>query len=561
MIEPLDSVSDNSIKELHFLWPPGSGKTTAIEGAIQWRVVCAPSNILLVGQKDDSAELWAETRLHPSFKKSEAMRPFMPENRHQNRKSTVIFPHGIYLDICGPSMSNLQEKSMPWVILEEAWRMDDKPGRIKEAQARTHDKWNAKLFLIGQAGETHQNPEDDDSMCELYRKWLDSDQRTMNFECPCCKTAQPYIWAQLKFDKIEHETGGVDWQSTEKTIRYECINPECDHVFHDTTKERRAMASSLIGRQQYRPLNPTPKRGCVGFHCNCLAIWRIPWLKFVMEWDEAMDALSRGDKSLLKVFTQKRLCEFWKPDAHEEKHELQQGGYKIADYENGELVDEEAGRCIIADVQQASLWFGVGAWTSSGRCSVLNVGEILSFDDLETIRVKYKVRPQCVLVDSQYRRDFVFQQCSKYGWTAFRGIERDDFFPIHLPNGTIVKAPYSKVTPVVASGGKKANLISFMVNPLKDTLAELRAGRNGELVAPDDISADFIKHLNAEVRRRVPVGIKKTIKEIWIRIAKRPNHLLDVMMGMVGFAMVKGWISLPETKPEIPHNEAPEIPE
>ena len=543
MIEPLDAAGDNSIRELHWLWPPGAGKTTAIEGAIQWRIVCSPSNILLVGQKDETAELWAETRLHPSFKKSEAMRQFMPENRHQNRKSTIIFPHGIYLDICGPSMSNLQEKSMPWVMLEEAWRMDDKPGRIREAMARTHNKWNRKTFFVGQAGETHQNPDDDDSLCELYRHWLECDQRTFHFECPSCEMAQPFIWAQLKYDKLEYETGGIDWDSTEKTVRYECVNPECRETFHDTARNRRDLASSLIGRQQYRPTNPNPKKGRVGFHCNVLGIWRIPWTEVVMEWEDAMDALSRGDRSLLKIFTQKRLCEFWKPDSHEERHELTSGGYVRADYETGELIDNESGRCITVDVQQASTWYLISAWTSLGQCRILECGETLSFDEVETIRQKYKVKPACVMVDSQYRRDYVFGQCAKFGWTAFKGVEKEDYFPIHLPDGSSIKAPYSKVIPVASGDGKRTNLINFMVNPIKDVLAEIRAGRVGELLVPDDISPAFNQHLNAEVKRKIAVGITRKEKEIWIRMGKKANHLLDCMMASVGFAMVKGWIS------------------
>lgn len=542
MIEPLDAAGDNSIKELGWLWPPGAGKTTAIEGVMQWRVVCSPSNILMVGQKDDSAELWAETRLHPSFKKSEAMRPFMPENRHQNRKSTVIFPHGIYIDICGPAMANLQEKSTPWVIIEEAWTMDDKPGRMKEAEARTHDKWNSKIFYIGQAGQTHQNPDDDDSLCDLFKRWQRSTQRTFHLECSCgCQ--QAYKWGQLRYDKTENAAGEIDWEETAKTIRYECANPECDLVYRDNARERRWLASSLVGREQYRVMNPHARKGCEFYHCNILAIWRIPWMKSVMEFEDAMDALKRGDKEPLKIFTQKRLAEFWKPDAHEEKHELTPGGYTIEKYATGELIDNESGRGIFVDVQQKSTWFATFAFTSEGDLKLLNCGEKLTFEEIESDRIKYKVKPSCVLIDSQYRRDYVFSQCAKYGWTAFKG-SGQDFFPIHMPDGTTVKAPYSTVQPVFAGSGARTNFIYFAVNPLKDTLAEIRAGRIGSLQVPDDCDKRFGQHLNAEVKRMVAFGIEKKMKEIWVRIGKRDNHLLDCGMAAVGLASVKGWIPI-----------------
>jgi hypothetical protein len=544
MREPLDACGDNSIKELGWLWPPGAGKTTAIEGAVQWRIVCAPSNILLVGQKDDSAELWAETRLHPSFKKSEAMRPFMPENRHQNRKSTIIFPHGIYMDICGPSMSNAQEKSMPWVIIDEAWRMDSLPGRIKEFEARTHDKWNAKVFYVGQAGETHNNPDDDDSQCELYERWRRSTQRTFHFECPSCQCSQPYKWDQLKYDKVENDLSEIEWDETAKTIRYLCVNPDCEEEWRDTVANRRMLANTLVGREQYRVMNHHGRKGCEFYHCNVLAIWRIPWLKAVMEFEDAMDALKRGDKSLLRVFIQKRLAEFWKPDAHEEKHELAPGGYTIADYEDGRLIDNESGRGMFVDVQQKSTWFVLFAFTNEGVIKLLNCGELLTFEEIDRMREKYKIRPACVLLDSQYRKEYVFQQCAKYGWTAFKGSSQDSF-PIHTPTGSI-KAPYSTVQPVFTGSGKKTNFIYFCVNPLKDAFAEIRAGRMGALEIPDDCDPRYQKHVNAEVKRVVAFGQEKKQKEIWVRIGKRDNHMLDCSMAAVGFAAVKGWIKLAE---------------
>ena len=543
MREALDAAGDNAIRKLHYMWPPGSGKTTAIEGMIQWRIVVSPSNVLLVGQKDETAGLWAETRLHPSFKKSDVMRPFMPENRHQNRKTTVVFPHGIYLDICGPSMTNLQEKSMPWVILEEAWQLSDNyPGRMKEAEARTHDKWNSKVFYIGQGGNSHAEgaADDNDSETDLYREWKKTDQREFHFECASCSTIQKYFWNQLKWEKQTLPDGSIDWDKTAETIYYQCSNQDCKAEYKDTSVQRRKLAKT--GR--YIATNQHSVKGHVGFHCNVLAIWRIPWLKAVMEWEEAQDAKARGDLSLLQIFVKKRLAEFWKPSQFDPPAELISGGYKIEDYADGKLIDNEADRCMCMDVQQNSLWFTIRACDSEGNSKQLNCGQLLTFEEAEEMRQRYQVRDRCVLVDAQYRRDYVYQQCSKFGWTAYHGVQQDSF-PIPTAGG-IVKAPYSRIQSGQSGGGLKMSFLNLCVNPIKDVLADLRAGRLGRWEFPDDVCPDFKQHMNAERKVSIVAGRDNRQVQIWQRIGKKDNHLLDTEMAATGFMMMRGHVKARE---------------
>jgi hypothetical protein len=542
MPEPLDAAGDNSVKELGWLWPPGAGKTTAIEGAIQWRIVCAPSNILLIGQKDETADIWWDTRMRPSMGKSNAMRPFMPSDRHKDRKGMVVFPHGIYLNVCGPSLTNLQEKSMPWVFFEEAWNLSDNyPGRFKEGEARTHDKWNAKLFYVGQAGNSHLAADDDDSLTDLYKVWKRSTQREFHFECPHCKAAQQFKWMQLKYDKAILENEEIDWEATGKTIRYECINPECQAEFPDDAKVRRKLSSSLVGREQYRIQNPNARKGCEFYHMNILGLWRVPWLKSVIEWEDAQEALRRGDKSALKVFVTKRLAEFWTPTAHDEKHELTPGGFKVEDYADGQLYDGELGRCLTVDVQMIGVWFTLWVFTADQGMVLLHCGQALSLDEIEEIRKKYGVNRPTVLVDSQYRPSYVFQKCAELGYTAFKGVPRDEF-SIILEDGSTIKAPYSKVETVVTGAGKRTNYINFCVNPLKDHFSEMRAGRTGIIITPNNVDPRFQKHLDAEVRRSIEFGREKRMKEVWVRIGRKDNHMLDCAMAAVGYGSVKGWL-------------------
>lgn len=545
MIEPLDAVADNSIRELGWLWPPGAGKTTAIEGAIQWRVVCSPSNILLIGQKDDTADIWWKTRMRPQMDKNAAMRPFMPTDRHNDNKGFVIFPHGIYLNVCGPSLTNLQEKSMPWVIFEEAWNLSDTfPGRFAEGIARTHDKWNSKVFFVGQAGNSHIDPDADDSITDLYKHWKQSTQRTFHFECPKCECAQPYKWQSLRYTKALHENGEVDWNETGKTVYYECANPTCGHQFKDTAKTRRDMASSLAGREQYRIQNHNARKGCEFYHMNILGLWRVPWIKSIIEFEDAMEAEKRGDKSKLEVFIKKRLAEFWTPTVHETKQELTHGGYAIADVYKPEKLEGELGRGIEVDVQQASVWYTAFAYMPDEGVRMIDCGEAHSLDEIETKRKELGVSASAVLVDSGYRPTYVYSKCAQFGFTACRGTDKEEFI-LYLNDGSAIKAPYSKVETVMMGNGRMCHLIHFAVNPIKDQIAEMRAGRIGSIITPDDVSPNYKKHLDAETRRVVEFGREKKMREIWVKRGGQANHLLDCTVYAVGYGMVRGWLRLP----------------
>ena len=553
---PLNMVSKHGIKEMHWLWSPGGGKTTGIEGSIQWKMANAPSNILVVGQKDDTAERWMETRLTPSIQKNPALRDLMPSSkgndRHRMKKTTIIFNHGFYLEAGGSAESNLQEKSMPTVIMDEAWKLSEHPGRIQQAKQRTHDKWNAMILFAGQAGDTHYDPDNDDAFADLYREWKKVDQRTFCWKCKECDTIQPFKWDHMKWDKVEIEGYGIDWQQTGKTVRMECCDAECTAAYPDDVKNRRMLAESLMDSEWggYEvSLNKHPLEGTIGFHANSMCYWRVPWVKLVQQFEEAMESKFRGDTSLLRIFVTQRLAEFWAPVHYEMKHDLEMGGYKISDFDEGQLIDGEELRGIGVDVQQNDLWFTISAFSEGGKMQILQCGQALGFDDIEKLREQYKIPRPRVVVDSKYRRDYVFQQCSKYGWTAYRGVFKEDY--LVRSGGEMIRAPYSEVVPVQSGGGGRTQAINFCVNPIKDVIAEMRAGRMGSLLVPDDIDPRFKEHLNAEVKRKVVAGRERREQEMWVRVGKRDNHMLDNVMALVGMGMVKGLIQTNTERAEV----------
>ena len=546
-LEALDATGDGSIKEIIWLFPPGSGKTTMIEGFVQHKLCCAPCNIMIVGQTEELSDVFFDTRLRPSMEMNQEMRAIMPDDRHKIRKGMVIFKHGCYINLVGPSKAGLQEKSCPVVVIDEAWSMSNTlPGRMTEALSRQHGKWNAKALFVGQAGDSViPTKEGGEADSDLYKKWMASSRREFHFECRKCKCPQQYYWHQLKYDKAYNEDGTIDWNLTEPTIRYECINKECDETYKDTPADRRSMASSLVGREQYRVTNPNYRKGVEAYHHNVLGIWRLPWMAAVVKWEDANESARRGDKSNLKAFVNKEFAEFWKDSTHEEKIPLTSGQYRISDFEDGNKFEGELGRCLSVDVQQISVWYSVWVFTELGM-HLLACGQLLGADEIETIREKYGVNRKATMLDAGYRPSYVIQVCAAKGYTAVRGVERDEF-TVTMASGERVRTPYSAYEQVLTGAGKRAGYIQFCINTIKDTVQEMRKGECGEIITPVDVPTYFLKHLDAEARRMVPYGKSKKLKMVWVKI-KKDNHLLDTLVYAVGYGAIKGFlkVKLPE---------------
>jgi phage terminase large subunit GpA-like protein len=90
------------------------------------------------------------------------------------------------------------------------------------------------------------------------------------------------------------------------------------------------------------------------------------------------------------------------------------------------------------------------------------------------------------------------------------------------------------------------SFLNLCVNPIKDVLADLRAGRLGRWEFPDDVCPDFKQHMNAERKVSIVAGRDNRQVQIWQRIGKKDNHLLDTEMAATGFMMMRGHVKARE---------------
>jgi phage terminase large subunit GpA-like protein len=515
--EPLEVLADPEIKEAVFLAPIGTGKTTFMEAGLCYIIAEDPGPTLLVGQTDDDLKDWAETRMDYAIRNTPETAALLPRDRHKKRKMEILFP-SMSLFLTGANLSGLQSKSMRRVFCDEAWQY--RPGMLNEARGRLHDRWNRQFFILSQAGY-----KDD----ELDKAWQHTDRREFSFACPSCGTVQPWQWCNVVYS--DDET--LDPLVRAQAAHIKCGNEECDWTCPDSPQPRRALAESATYVATHEGLP-----GHVGFHYNVLCNWRKPLWEIVLLWLEAKAALKVGNVDPLRQFIQKRLAEPWEEDLTDNRKQLVGDGYMLAEYADGQPVDGESFRFMTVDKQRDHFWIVIRAWRADGSSRLLYFGRLETFDQLAELQRKMNVKPRLVFVDAGYDTDIVYHSCASMDWTALRGSPQKSF-AYKKQNGDIVQRPFTRFSDAQTTSGKICRYAYWSSDRIKDIVHAHRSGQAASWEIPDDAPQEFLKQVDAEVKKEMKNAKTMQIEFRWVRI-RRDNHAFDCeAMQIVAALMLK----------------------
>jgi hypothetical protein len=513
--DPLDAFADIDAKEVCLLAPVGTGKTTMIEAALAFVVSEDAGGTMIVGQTDADVKDWSETRMQYTLRNTKETALLLPtgKHRHKLRKDAIIFPH-MSLFLTGANISGLQAKSMRRVLCDEVWTWDQ--GMIREAEGRLHDRWNRQFYLLSQGGFVGD---------EWHKKWSNTAQHEFCYECPACKTWQPWKWENITYDDTIQ-----DRIEMAQTAAMKCGNADCDFVLLDKPQIRRELATAGKYVKQNDGM-PESK----GYHYNALCNWRLPFWRLVIERCNAMDEVSRGNLDLLRQFVQKRLADFWSDEQEDNRAILSGSGYSLAEYDDGEKWEDEAHRFMTIDRQQDHFWALIRAWSNDGSSRLLWFGKIDTWERVKVIQEKYKVENRKTQIDCGYQKDEVYKRCAQYGWLALRGDQRDNY-PHPTKSGKPIYKSYSRYQNVNASDGKKTMVCFWSNLAHKDILFQLRNQKGVSWEIPEDAGREYLRQIDAEARR----GEGKTA--VWKK-KHNDNHAIDCeamqtvlasMLGIIG---------------------------
>jgi len=181
----MEAITDPRVRLVSIIASVQSSKTTAPELTLCYIVANLPGPALWLDQTDEDARDYSEARLQKLFDQCAPVARLMPTgvHRHKRKNSAIHFTNGMTLWILGAhNKTNLQRRSIRWLIGDETWRWPE--GHMAEAEARvTAFGWLGKCVFMSQGGE-----EDDDT----HRKFLTTDQREWTFACTRCSHRQPF---------------------------------------------------------------------------------------------------------------------------------------------------------------------------------------------------------------------------------------------------------------------------------------------------------------------------------------------------------------------------------
>lgn len=522
--EPLEALVDPRVRQVSVIASIQTSKTTIAEIGLCYIIANMPGPTLWLDQTDEDARDQAESRLGPIFEECPPVKALFPLNRHRMKTATKHFSNGMSLWVLGANnKTNLQRRSIRWLIMDETWRAP--AGHMAEAEARVSAfGWLGKCLFLSQGGEEHD---------DTHRKFDSTDQREWTFQCSECDFRQAWKWENIEWSKdARTDTGEWNFSLVRSTASLRCEGCGCQFEDDDRTRRR------LNATGQYVAQNPTASSENVGFHWNSLCA--MSWGRLAEIYLRAKQTARSGDLEPLKIFYQKRLALPWCDFVDDFRLEIDPSRYRMGESWDQEGAIEARGRILEApvnpedvaaplriltvDCQMDHLFAVARSWSADGSSRLLWHERILTWEDVESLQERFNIHSRLVFVDSGYATYDVYRECARRGWTALMGDRRATF--LHkLRDGSKAHRFYSPRRKVVLSHSQACSVFYWSNLNVKDMLARLRRNQDPDRGAtweiPEDVGEDYLKQMESERR------VKKGGKWLWVQIGDRPNHYLD----------------------------------
>jgi hypothetical protein len=218
----------------------------------------------------------------------------------------------------------------------------------------------------------------------------------------------------------------------------------------------------------------------------------------------------------------------------------------MAEYSDGKPWDDEAHRFMTVDKQRDHYWCVIRAWRANSESRLLWCGRADTWEELEQLRCRYRVRDTLTFIDCGFATDEVYHQCARRNWTAMRGTGKNSFRHVLRGNRAVDRA-FSPFGSAQVGAGLRARYVFWCVDRAKDILDSLRNGRGAAWEIPDDVPRYYLDQIDSEVKREVVSQVTKQIELRWVR-AKRANHLWDCEAMQVAAALMLTLFGQQETR-------------
>lgn len=541
LIEPLLAASDINVHFINCMASVQSGKTFLIECYMLFLIANSSGTLVRFAQSDDMAKKMVTTRLLPLMQKCNAVKKMIPTEKYALSKSDIYFPN-FNLHITSAKENNLQSLTAKFIIADECWLY--KEGDLSQAISRTTAfQYTRKIFFISQAGLENDEWNNEFKKGQIY-EW--------GWTCPHCSKKQIWNWTK----KIDNGVyAGITWDTNAKTKPdgvwnyYEAAKTArlvCEHCLQsisDTPANRRLLNDT----GEYICSNPNGNPQSRSYRWPAMSNVDISFSQLVIQYLQAKDAASMGNKTPLREFTQQFLAQPW-------AEHLESTAAKIIleEYNPTEEWGDYTFMTIDCQNNFSMFPYVIRRWNKNGESRLIKYGWSPTWTDIRQVQLDNRINDQCVFIDSGNMATQVYAKCVEYGhagfyngrkvwfsWIAGKGWDADEF--VHADGSKRLYAPESKGDPNLGktAQGRQAPLYRWSNRSIKNILTYLRDGKGAKWVA-NEVCDEYTKQLNSEIF--VKELDKRTGKEKWRWVLKpnNKNDLFDcecmqvVMAAMVG---------------------------
>jgi phage terminase large subunit GpA-like protein len=301
--EPQDCMSARStVEEVVLMWAAQTSKTTVMLNCLGASIGTNPGPIMIVWPTNTVAKRNSRQRIAPLLNESPQLAEKVASNRSRDKANTTLlkeFDGGILVIAGANSAADLRSTPVRDLYLDEIDNFpldvdgEGDPSKLAEARQTTF----ARKKRLKSSTPTTKD------FSRIEAAYLASDRCRFHVACPHCGAYQA-----LEFGADQHR--GLKWDKDEagapvpSSVRYVCAAHGCEIREH----HKRAMLAGGVWVAD----QPGARGGKVrGFHLNGLysPLGWLSWREIAREWFEAMQAVAKGDVSLLRVFVNTRLAE------------------------------------------------------------------------------------------------------------------------------------------------------------------------------------------------------------------------------------------------------------
>ena len=539
--EPLECFRDKRVTDLTLCFGTQTAKTLTVMGGTAWKLCNDPMNTLWVMPNRDLAESFSTNRWLPFVEGCERLAAQKPRDRHLWKKLEQYFARATLNFVGSNSPANLASRPSGLLLMDEIDKFDLKSDR--EAGALQNAEERTKSFPYPLRVKTSTPTKESG---EIWREFLDGDQRFFYVPCPFCKIPIRLLWAQVRWwEHAEDESmtkghdGRMAWDmdKVRRNTFYRC--QECERKVLDQMK------ISMLRHEEsrWKPHNTHALTGRRSYHLNSLyaPLKETQWGNLAVKW-----LLTKGSTTRRHAFINSTLAEVWNDEQAIDDEPINTLVFSEADLPTQRIP------IMTVDVQENHFWVVIRTWGHpdgpNGQESWLLFAErVETQEELEKLQLDYIVDSKNVGLDMAHRPNKVAAMLVKNGWRGLWGSERQGF--IHnLENGYKLIREYSPVqfrdphlgTIHQNEANEKAMFLYWSNDRIKDRLEVLRHATDpARWHVHANITKDYVHQMNSEIKTS-KVSQKTGRLTFFYRQVRKANHLRDCEAMQIVMALKNG---------------------